>query len=508
MSAFFGPALKPQNNLSDVLSPQTSVNNLGSFKVYAYNYGYRANASILSDAANAAALVAAIAALPFGGEIILPNNTAYITAAAITVPDGIVIRSEGDSYSCAMICTGATGNIFNVSGSAVQFDGFKITSNVTRTAGVYAYCTNNTVLFRNMHFVNQYIAVHLDGSTSPPTQVHAIFDKVLVGDGSATAGGAAFIVNNWGDAHFDHCTIAGSSTGANQQDSGLKVTGCETLILNGCNFTQTGRALDVAASTGKDSTAIYATDCQFDRNYKTDHSAYLRTSGTGLIGAATFNGCWFGGALGRGLLVDASGGAVNSIKGLSFIGCIFAANGSHGANFAQVTRFTFVGNQSTGNTGSGVLFNACTYFVCEGNILGTGQYGANGGWAINLVNANDNYVVANNDLTGATSGVVATDGGDNPTTTRFWDNNLGYITKNSGSVSTTTDASGDVTVTHSMSITPAQVLATVTGTTPYFVTAHTIGATQFKIRFYNLIAGVASALGAGVAVTVDWQALG
>jgi hypothetical protein len=69
-------------------------------------------------------------------------------------------------------------------------------------------------------------------------------------------------------------------------------------------------------------------------------------------------------------------------------------------------------------------------------------------------------------------------------------------------ISTTTDASGDVTVTHGMGTTPTSVQVTVTGTTPYVVTVHTIGATTFTVRFYDM-AGVA--LNA-VAVTATWHA--
>jgi hypothetical protein len=77
-----------------------------------------------------------------------------------------------------------------------------------------------------------------------------------------------------------------------------------------------------------------------------------------------------------------------------------------------------------------------------------------------------------------------------------------YRIENLGAISTTTDASGDVTVTHGMGTTPTSVQVTITGTTPYVVTVHTIGSTNFTVRFFDM-AGVA--LNA-VAVTATWHA--
>jgi hypothetical protein len=54
-------------------------------------------------------------------------------------------------------------------------------------------------------------------------------------------------------------------------------------------------------------------------------------------------------------------------------------------------------------------------------------------------------------------------------------------------ISTTTDASGDVTVTHGMGTTPTSVQVTTTGTANYNTTVHTIGATTFKVRFFDQV---------------------
>lgn len=71
-----------------------------------------------------------------------------------------------------------------------------------------------------------------------------------------------------------------------------------------------------------------------------------------------------------------------------------------------------------------------------------------------------------------------------------------------GSISTSTDGSGDIAVTHSMGTTPTVVLITVTGTTPYVCTVHTKGGTTFTVRFFDM----AGAAVTSTAVTFDWLA--
>ena len=80
----------------------------------------------------------------------------------------------------------------------------------------------------------------------------------------------------------------------------------------------------------------------------------------------------------------------------------------------------------------------------------------------------------------------------------------GRLTRASGSfigaISTSTDGSGDVTVTHGMGTTPTAVLVTPTGTTAWIVSVHTIGATTFKVRFFD----AAGAAVTSTAVTATW----
>ena len=77
-----------------------------------------------------------------------------------------------------------------------------------------------------------------------------------------------------------------------------------------------------------------------------------------------------------------------------------------------------------------------------------------------------------------------------------------YRIENLGTISTSTDGSGDIVVAHGMGTTPTSVQVTVTGTTPYVVTVHAIDATNFTIRFYDMTGAAVTS----TAVTATWHA--
>jgi len=72
----------------------------------------------------------------------------------------------------------------------------------------------------------------------------------------------------------------------------------------------------------------------------------------------------------------------------------------------------------------------------------------------------------------------------------------------SGNVSTSTDGSGDITVTHNLPDATFSAVVTPTGTTPYVVTVHNKTATTFDVRFFD----TAGAAVVSTAVTFDWIA--
>lgn len=78
---------------------------------------------------------------------------------------------------------------------------------------------------------------------------------------------------------------------------------------------------------------------------------------------------------------------------------------------------------------------------------------------------------------------------------------LSANTSERGSVSDTTNGSGQVTVSVTMPDTSYIVQVTVTGTTLYHAIVHTKGAGSFSVRLFD---STGTVLGAGVSVTFDW----
>lgn len=72
----------------------------------------------------------------------------------------------------------------------------------------------------------------------------------------------------------------------------------------------------------------------------------------------------------------------------------------------------------------------------------------------------------------------------------------------SGAVSTSTDGSGDVVVSHGLGGTPTSVNVTISGKTAYIVTVHSVDGTNFTIRFFDTSGSAV----ASTAVAASWIA--
>ena len=151
----------------------------------------------------------------------------------------------------------------------------------------------------------------------------------------------------------------------------------------------------------------------------------------------TFTGCFFSNRPGTGLSV----GTLKSTENVVFLGCMFFNNGGSGAiigAFAQDTIFddcSFIGNSTAVlNTGNGltVAANATNFTVTNSNFRnGHGSSGSqNYGLAV-LNGTGDRFVIANNNFgTNGTGGAMLMGATG---TNRHVTNNIGFVTKNSGS---------------------------------------------------------------------------
>ena len=201
----------------------------------------------------------------------------------------------------------------------------------------------------------------------------------------------------------------------------------------------------------------------------------------------TFTGCYFSNRPGNGLQI----GTTSTTENVVFLGCTFAYNGGSGAvigEFADNTVFddcNFVGNSTTTlNTGNGlsVAANATDFTVTNCNFKnGWGSSGSqNYGLAI-LAGTGDRYVIANNNFgTNGTGGAMLIGATG---TNRHVTNNIGFVTKNSGTA-TILNGTLSIVVNHGLAGQPLSQDIIITPrllpTVAVFVSA--VSATTFTIE--------------------------
>jgi hypothetical protein len=207
----------------------------------------------------------------------------------------------------------------------------------------------------------------------------------------------------------------------------------------------------------------------------------------------TFTGCYFSNRPGNGLQV----GVTKTTENVVFLGCTFAFNGGSGAvigQFAQDTVFddcTFVGNSTTVlNAGNGltVAANATNFTITNCNFRnGWGSSGSqNYGLAV-LAGTGDRFVIANNNFgTNGTGGAMLMGATG---TNRHVTNNIGFVTKNSGSA-TILNGQVSIVVNHGLAGQPLSqdiiVTPRLVPTVDVFVSA--LSATTFTISAASAVA--------------------
>jgi hypothetical protein len=200
----------------------------------------------------------------------------------------------------------------------------------------------------------------------------------------------------------------------------------------------------------------------------------------------TFVGCFFSNRPGNGLQI----GTTSITENVVFLGCTFFNNGGSGAvvgEFASNTVFddcNFVGNSTTIlNTGNGltVAANAIDFTVTNCNFKnGWGSSGSqNYGIAVGA-GASDRYIIANNNFgTNGTGGNMLFGGtGSNGSIT----NNIGFVTKNSGSA-TIANGTSSIVVTHGLNGQPLSqnIIITPRNTPTVSVYVSALSSTTFTI---------------------------
>ncbi|AVH41805.1 hypothetical protein [Agrobacterium tumefaciens] len=162
------------------------------------------------------------------------------------------------------------------------------------------------------------------------------------------------------------------------------------------------------------------------------------------------------------------------------------------------------------NNGTGTL-GGCGFIaedeavsaIIVGNMIADNGKPVRGTGVAFTEDTNYSYNVSDNDLRG--NGVAGFSSSASPSysPSRIVKDNLGHVTEARGRASGTTDASGDLTITHGMNGTPASVIPQLSSAAFVgSVQMHTPTATTFKLRFFNS----SNAAMPSAAVQADWRA--
>jgi hypothetical protein len=292
------------------------------------------------------------------------------------------------------------------------------------------------------------------------------------------------------------------TSASSQANCGVHVESAGDITLDHVSAIWCANSLEVVPGNGLVVQAMLLNKCFFDSG--SGIGIYVGPTGTGVVQLLKAAETWACTNTGGGCVLGGSTGAVMQAE---LIGCTMSNNGGSGGLIigTGATNTTVLGGSYSGNTSSGIAVLAnISKFKIEAAICGpSGQFGANGGYGISIAaGTSDNYDILGCTVSGNTTGSIA-DGGSGAN--KNIKNNRGYVTEKKGTISGTTDASGDLTVTHGMDVTPIVVVSSKNGAvTTGECQPHTFTSTTFKIRFWTS----AGASDASVARQAMWSAYG
>lgn len=409
--ASVGGALLAVNNLSDVASVPTSINNLGLRIVSVRNYGAVGDGT--TD--DLAAINAAYAALPAtGGVLYFPAGSYKVTGSITTIAKKIWILGQGKENS-RILTNQATGNVLDISSTDVKISDMTVVSTVVRSANSLVNVQSGATRFEMQSCA---LSTGFINITTAATIVD-IHDCQILSPTAAT--GTGILVNGGSDLSISHCLVNG--TGGAEPLYGIRVQACGDLNLVDTSIILSGTALQVDPAAGQVVASLNATNTYFDTN--ASRGVNIAPTATGAVVRCSFVQCWMSSNTSNGVRIIAGGSTI--VNGIDFIGSNIFLNGADGlAVTTSPLNIRVLGGEFAQNTGAGISFTSCTDF----SVIGV-RSGAGGGltgnttYGVNIASATcDNFVVANNDLRGNTT---APWNNASTVTTNTWSlyNNLG-----------------------------------------------------------------------------------
>jgi hypothetical protein len=454
------------------------------------SYGATGNGS--TD--DTAAVSAAIAACPNGGQVYFPPGY-YNVNATLQLNEEITVRGAG-RFVTVIRSTNATGHIFNCTGP-VEICDLGFNASVTRTGGAYVSFGASSSRSRMSRFfmLAAYIGINVDPASGGDV---AIMDgEILNWTSDANAG--AVVIAGQEVTSIAHCYFQqGSRPGVG---FGIK-------LLNGggvfqdVDIADAGIGLVLAPASGQTLASAWFDNCFFDN---CQVGVQINPSGTGVVRRSRFANCWMSSCTNQGVIITSP--SVSSVDGIDFSNCHILGNAADGVLFqdANSRNISFANCQIAGNANSGInLYAGGTAFSVVGCRIGPwGGFAANAAGAMNLGAACAQYRIVDNDLSGnggATLQGAGVQTGTSPGHNEYISSNIGYADSAAGTVNIGAAATS-IVVNHGLAGAPPVYRILLTATTglgtagSFFVSAVT--ATTFTISL---------AAAPGATISLSWQA--
>jgi hypothetical protein len=466
-------------------------------------YGALGDGSTDDTAAIQAALDAAAAA--DGGEVFFPAGI-YMVTTGLSLATGCSMRG-GNPRTTELKTTSLTGDVLTLAGSSASVYGLGFTCASMRTAGRYismsAAARDNVI--EDFILTNAFIGIEVGTAGAGVVITHINKGEIF---GIAPTDGVGIKISGGNDTYISNMVITSTAGALTECKAGVQIQHSGAVWMHTVDCISTRVGLLVDPGTSQAITWCFFTACAFDSGVA--YGIKIAPTTGGSVVGLYFSNCWSS-TNSHGLYVTEAGGGV--VDGVEFNSGRMINNQYQGllvdgGSNVNLRDSAIAGNSVVSVGGhAGVLYNdSVTNFAVTGNTLGaTYGLGVNHSYGLAVGTSCDSYVIIGNTLLGnVTAGL--SDGSSGTAALRVCADNLGWVNNITGTASGTTDGSGDITVTHGMSGTPTQVVASTMTSTYYHVQAHTLGATTFKLRIYDAAgAPVLATATPGIAWTANFK---
>jgi hypothetical protein len=275
----------------------------GDSTVNVLDYGADMSGTNASDAA----LDAAIAALPGGGNVIIPAGTLRLARAPyIVAANNITITGAG--FNCCVIKTNATtGDQLRLTGYGCQIFGVSIQgpgngTTSQKTSGIGLDIQSVEGYASECSFAYQYDSLQISGTL---VDVKGIYCRYFTHSG--------IVVNQNSDHRISDVTMVNNAatlpTGA-----GIDVQNTASLVMDRLNIISSNFALNISPAAGVTIPSVKAVNCFFDTS-----AVGLNMQGAGAVFRSEFTNCWFSSMSIAGVRMQPAAGG--SVDGITFVNC-------------------------------------------------------------------------------------------------------------------------------------------------------------------------------------------